>query len=314
LSSHPALHFRVAPRAISTAVAFVGILAGIAACRRSPPAPRGTGQGQGATLDDFGDTVVQRAKPPTRIVSLNPATTAMLFAMGAGSRVVGRTRWDTYPPAVQAITDVGDGLRPNVEAVLAQRPDLVILYASADDRIAADAFHRAGLATLSLRIDRIGDFARALRMLGFVLHDEHGASVVSDSVLSTIARVHTATATLTPVTLVWIVDDAPLRVIGGGSYLNTLVTDAGGRNLYGDVTDPAPVVSLENVLHQDPSALVMSPSLARTIRADPRWQGWLRGRPSGVVVPDTALVGMPSVRMGEATTQLASLLHPGTGR
>lgn len=238
----------------------------------------------------------------------------MLFAIGAGARVVGRTRWDTYPSAVQAVTNVGDALRPNVEAVLAQRPDLVILYASADDRNAAETFHRAGVNTLGLRIDRMSDFARALDLLGFVLHDSAAAATVRDSVLSTIARVRADAASLPPVTVVWIVDDAPLRVIGGGSYLNTLVTDAGARNLYGAVADPAPEVSLENLLSQNPNALLTSPSLARTIRADPRWQTWLRGRQEGILVPDTALVGMPSVRMGEAATQLAELLHPGTGR
>jgi iron complex transport system substrate-binding protein len=295
-----------------TALALAGVVAAIAACRRSTPPPPQSGSEQGAALrDDYGDTVVVRATPPARIVSLDPATTAMIFAMGDGAHVVGRTRWDSYPPAVQAVTNVGDGLRPNVEAVLARRPDLVILYASADDRAAADALHRAGVATLSLRVDRLTDFSRALRLLGLVLRDSAAAAAVRDSVLSTIGRVHTQTAALAPVTVVWIVDDSPLRVIGGGSYLNTLVTDAGGRNLYGDVTDAAPEVSLENVLHQNPDVLLTSPGMARAIRADPRWQSWVRGRPHGILVPDTALVGMPSVRMGEAAVQLAGLLHPG---
>ena len=77
-----------------------------------------------------GDQVVTAGPAPTRVVSLNPATTAMLFAMGESARVVGRTKWDTYPPGVQAIPNVGDGLRPSVEAVLAQHPDLIVLYAA----------------------------------------------------------------------------------------------------------------------------------------------------------------------------------------
>ena len=117
---------------------------------------------KGVVRDDYGDHVVTTGPAPARVVSLNPATTAMLFAMGESARVVGRTRWDTYPPGVLAVPSVGDGLRPNVEAVLAQHPDLVVLYASGDDRAAAQAFQRAGIATLSLRVDRVGDFARTL--------------------------------------------------------------------------------------------------------------------------------------------------------
>ena len=60
----------------------------------------------------------------TRIVSLSPAFTELLFAIGAGDRVVGRTRWGDYPPAASAVPSVGDGLAPNVEAVAARRPDL----------------------------------------------------------------------------------------------------------------------------------------------------------------------------------------------
>src|SRR5580692_9763137 len=110
--------------------------------------------------DDFGDTLATAGRRPERIVSLNPATTEMLFAMGEGAHVVGRTRWDTYPPAALSVADLGDGLRPNVEAVLSVHPDLVVLYAAADNRDAAGRFKSAGIATLSVRDDRLADFRR----------------------------------------------------------------------------------------------------------------------------------------------------------
>ena len=264
--------------------------------------------------DDFGDTVVVGPATPGRVVSLNPATTAMLFAMGDSARIVGRTRWDTYPPGVQSIPSVGDGLRPSVEAVLARHPDLVVLYASADDRAAAQALQRAGIATVSMRVDRISDFARVLDLLGRIMHDSGAAAVVRDSVLATIARVRTQTADLPRPKSVWVFDESPLRVLGAGSYLNTLLTDAGGANAYADLADPAPLVSLEDVFHRDPDVVLVSPATARAMRADPRWQTWLSNPKHRVVVPDTALVGMPSVRMGEAATQLAALLHPAPSR
>jgi iron complex transport system substrate-binding protein len=280
------------------------------ACQPAASSERAASSSPRVVRDDFGDTVAVSAMSPGRVVSLNPATTAMLFAMGAGPRVVGRTRWDNYPPAVVAVPNVGDGLRPNVEAVMAQRPDLVVLYASGDDRPAAQALRRAGISTVSLRVDRVADFARALDVLGVVMHDSSAAAQVRDSVLATIDRVQQRTASLRKPTVVWLLDTSPLLVIGGGSYLNTLLTDAGAQNLYAAASDPAPQVSLEDLLQRDPDAVITSPPTERAIRGDPRWKTWLSNAGHRVVTPDSALVGMPSVRMGEATTQLAALLHP----
>jgi ABC-type Fe3+-hydroxamate transport system substrate-binding protein len=249
------------------------------------------------------------APAPARIVSLDPATTAMLFAMGAGPRVVGRTRWDSYPPAALAVPNLGDGLRPNIEAVLAVRPDLVLLYASADDREAARRLRAAGIATLSVRIDRVADFRRTMGMIGLVLHDSAAAAAVVDSVDASLDRVRSASAAFTPVRVIWQVDAAPLRVIGGGSYLNEILADANAINLYADLPSPAPEVSLEDVLRRDPDGVLTTASGARALKGDPRWQQWLSRPGHRILVPDTALVGMPSVRMGEAAAHLAALLH-----
>ncbi len=95
--------------------AAVLVLCVVAACRSHGEAA------PSALTDDFGATIVRgSAGHPARIVSLSPATTELLFAIGAGPRVVGRTTWDTYPAEARAVPDVGAGLRPNVEAVLAR--------------------------------------------------------------------------------------------------------------------------------------------------------------------------------------------------
>jgi iron complex transport system substrate-binding protein len=290
----------------------------LAACGGgSPPAARHALSDTGAPaaanpiVDDFGDTFRTSSAPPRRIVSLNPATTEMLFAMKEGNRVVGRTRWDTYPPAALAVADLGDGLRPNVEAVLSVHPDLVVLYAAADNRDAVSRLKAAGIATLSVRDDRLADFRRILWLLGAALHDSAVAQAVADSVTASLARVRTATAGLVPVSVVWPIEMTPLRVIGGGSYLNDLLIDAGGHNVYGAMPDPSPQVSLEDVLHRNPAVVLTTAATVHAMRNDPRWRRWLADSGHRVLVPDTALVGMPSVRMGAAAAELEGLLHPG---
>ncbi|HJS48671.1 MAG TPA: helical backbone metal receptor, partial [Gemmatimonadales bacterium] len=78
-------------------------------------------------VDDAGDTVAL-ARPAARVVSLLPTFTELAFALGAGDAVVGRTTWCDWPAAAAAVPSVGDGLAPNVEAIVARRPDLVLVY------------------------------------------------------------------------------------------------------------------------------------------------------------------------------------------
>lgn len=269
--------------------------------------------GKLAGEDDFGDSV-RVGKIPTRIVSLNPATTEILFTLGAGSRLVGRTKYDLWPDSARFIPALGDGIRPNVEVVLGTRPDLVILYASEDNRAAAGRFRAAGVNTLSLKIDHISDFRRSTALLGAIVGDSARARIVTDSVYRSLERVRSATAGLRRPTVFWHVWDAPLITIGGGSFMNELVDIAGARNVYADIEGPSESISLEDVAKRNPDFILAGPIGASQIGNDPRWKIVRAAREGRVLVVDTLLVARPSVRLGEAAVSLARLLHPGVVR
>jgi ABC-type Fe3+-hydroxamate transport system substrate-binding protein len=282
-----------------------GVLA-MAACEK-PRADTAT------VTDDFGDPVHLGAAP-TRIVSLNPVTTEILFAFGAGSRLVGRSSFDLWPDSARVVPDLGMGLQPNVEVVLGARPDLVILYASQDNRPAAARFRAAGVSTLTLRTDHIADFRRTVQLLGAILKDSARARTIADSVFRTLDRVRAATASLPRPTVFWHIWDAPLITIGAGSFMNELVDIAGGRNVYADITKPSATVSLEDVARRNPDFILAGPQGAQTIEGDRRWQIVRALREGKVLIVDTVLVGRPSVKLGEAAVSLANLLHPGAVR
>ena len=263
--------------------------------------------------DDFGDAIVARARPQ-RIVSLNPATTDLVFALGAGDRLVGRTHWDLYPAEAAAVPDLGSGIRPNVEAVLGARPDLVLLYASNDNRAAATDLRTAGVNTLSLKIDSIAEFHRAAVLIAKVLGDSARGVIVSDSVRRTLQMVKDATASRKKPTLFWHIWDAPLITIARGSYMHELIEIAGARNIYDDLGEPSPMVSIEDVLRRNPDYIITGPEGAEKIRKDPRWSEAPAVKANRILVADTTLVGRPSVRLGEAAVSLARLLHPGAIR
>jgi ABC-type Fe3+-hydroxamate transport system substrate-binding protein len=283
------------------------VLAAVLACatpERSMP------DSAGRALDAFGDTL-PAGPPPRRIVSLSPAATELVFALGAGARLVGRTHWDTSPDSARLVPDMGDGMRPNTERVLAASPDLVLLYASVENRAARDAFRRAGIATLAQRIDRVADFATGVVQVGRALGDTARALVVRDSVLATIARARALTAGLARPRVLWPLWEAPLLAVGRGSYLNDLLDAAGAENIFADLAAPSPQVTFEEAVRRDPGILLIGPSRAAVLRADPRWNALRAVRDGHVVTYDTMLVGRPGVRMGEAAMHLAALLHPG---
>jgi iron complex transport system substrate-binding protein len=263
-------------------------------------------------VDDFGHPAPRGRSD--RIVSLNPAATELILAMGAADRLVGRTSWDLYSPEVRAARDLGAGIRPNIEAVLETRPDLVLLYASSDNRSAADRLRAAGVPTLSLKLDRLGQLEPAALMIGGAIGGdaEHRAGEVVDSVRRSLDTVRAAVAGRDRVRAFWHVWDAPLITIGSGSYLHELLEIAGGENVYGDLPAPSPRVELEDVARRDPAVVLAGDVGSARIRNDPRWRAVRAVRENRVLIVDTSLVGRPSARLGEAARSIARLLHPGS--
>jgi iron complex transport system substrate-binding protein len=293
----------------------LALLASLVACSPASDQRAATGDqplagaDQRPPVDDAGDPWPAPAVR-SRIVSLIPATTEILFALGAGDRVVGRTHWDGWPPEVHQVPDLGDGIRPSIETVIGARPDLVILYASGDNRDAARALRAAGIDVISLRIDSIAEFERATLLLGDAVGEAARARTVVDSVRATLERVRQATSGRPRPTIFMLAWETPLMTIGSGSFLTELVDIAGGQNVFGDLEGPSPQVSFEEVLRRDPQYILGRPETAGNLASKKRWRGLPAVREGRVLVMDTVLVGRPGVRLGEAAVSIARLLHP----
>ena len=267
-------------------------------------------QAASALRDDFDNPITIPAVAPSRIVSLNPATTEILFTLGAGSRLIGRTKFDFWPDSAKYVPDLGNGINPNVEAILGTHPDLVVLYASRDNRPAATRLSAAGIKTVSLKNDHISDFARTTMLLGRILHDTVRAAVVRDSVQHTLDRVARATSGVKRPTVFWHIWDAPLITVGSGSFMDELVNIAGATNVYRDINGPSGEITLEDVARRDPDFILAGPIGTRAIESDPRWKIVRAAREQKILTVDTTLVARPAVRLGEAAVSLARQLHP----
>ncbi len=221
-------------------------------------------------VDDAGDTVTL-AGPARRVVSLIPATTELLFAIGAGTAVVGRTSYCDYPAAAKAVPDLGDGIKPNLEAVIASRPDLVVLYNSGQNASVASRLGDLGVAAIRVNTDSLGSVPRLARMLGKLTGRDRAADSVAavfDTALAAATR-HPFTPRPRVLLLVW---EQPPMTIGRGSFLNDLLERAGGENLFSDVAASSGVVSIEAVAARDPDLIFTTAEGPSAFASRPEWQ------------------------------------------
>lgn len=274
-----------------------------AACTRAPL------RGALAVTDDWGRQVALPAAAH-RIVSLAPATTELVFALGLGARLVGRTHWCDYPAAARAVADLGNGIGPNVEAVAAQRPDLVLLYASAVNRPALARFEALGIPTAAIRVDLAADVRRAARLIAAAAGEGSSADTLLsgfDAALDAERR-RSATGAARRVRVYVDVESNPPITVGGGSYLSEILAAAGAENVFADITQSSAPVSLETIVARDPDAILVltsDPTRIPDLTSRPGWRSVRAVREHRVIPVDGSLFGRPSPRMPEAVHDLA---------
>jgi ABC-type Fe3+-hydroxamate transport system substrate-binding protein len=248
-------------RLLACAVAFA-----VLGCRQPGAEPRTL-----AVVDDAGDSVAVTL-PARRVVSLIPASTELLFAIGAGPAVVGRTEWCDFPPAAAAVPSLGPGINPNLEAVLSARPDLVILYNSAQHAGVASRLRELGLPAIRINTDALADVPRIAGLLGRLTGHAREADSLS-AVFDTALVSATADSALSPrpkvLLLVW---EQPPMTIGRGSFLSELVERAGGENLFADVSTSSGPVSIEAVSVRDPDLILTASAGPASFAGRPEWQ------------------------------------------
>ncbi len=266
------------------------------------------------------------ASKPVRIVSAVPSVTEILYAIGAGSRVVAVSSFDSYPPDVASLPRIGGLLDPDVERILSLRPDLVIAYDTQMDLRAQ--LSRAGIATFDYRHGGLADILTTIREVGRRVGHAAEADRLAGDIDERLAAVRRrVTARPRPRTLLVMGRDPfALRNIyasGGVGFLHDMLEAAGGANVFADVGREAVQATSELVLARAPEVIlelrgefgsVPAPDLERDRRA---W--WVLPSVPAVRTGRVYILGgasfvVPGPRVADAVEEIARTLHPGNLR
>lgn len=256
------------------------------------------------------------ARPPRRIVSLAPSLTETVFALGAGDRLVGATRFCDYPPEALRVPRVGGMLDVSVEKVVDLAPDLVLASSDSNRAVTLTQLRDLGISVAELDASDFEGVLRQTVTVGRLIGEEVTAARLTAKLRERAARVARAVAGARRPRVLYLVWADPAIVPGRGTVIDDLLHRAGAECISAAEAIPWPRYSLEQIVAVRPEVIIMGRhGSGQTERAVERWRreglslpAFENGR---VYVIDGDLVHRPGPRVIDGLEALARLIHPG---
>lgn len=234
----------------------VGMLTG--GCSTEPP-PAKTGPGFRIVQDDLGRSV-RLPEKVERVVSLAPSLTESIFAVGAGDKLVGVTTYCNYPEAAKAIEKIGDTQTPNIERIVALKPDVVFVSTASQLEAFMATLEQQGTAVYVMDAKGIEDVIEDLRTLGKLLGVETSAESLASALGARVRKIESTSGPEAGQRVFIQISNEPLFTIGTDSFLTEVVQKAGGSSVTADVPSAYPKLSKETASAMNPNVIILSDS------------------------------------------------------
>ena len=287
-------------------VMFMATCVCIAGCERNAQPDR---KAAIVVVDDAGHTV-QLAKPAARVVSLLPTVTDLIVAMGQQQRLIARTDYDT-DTALAHLPSVGGGLTPSLEWLAGHKPDLVISWPDRGTRSLVTQLQTLGIPVFGMAADTIANTYAAIKKLGILFDAAHSADSLITTMQSQLDSIRRSVANLRRVRVAYVVSLSPPSIVGPHTFIDELITVAGGANVFNDISKQYTEVSLEEIIRRDPDVIIVAREEPFDAHAElARLPGWkdLRASRSGHVYGVSANeFNRSGPEMPAATATLAQL-------
>ena len=252
--------------------------------------------------------------PPSRIISLAPHITEILFALGLEEQVVGVTRYSDYPEAARQKERIGSYVRLNIEKIVSLEPDLVISTAGGNPREAVDRLAKLGIKVFVIHPKKIEDIYTNIRSIGAITGRKKEGSAMAARLEKRVKDIVSRLEGLSRPKVFFQLGASPLYTAGSKTFVDDLLRKAGGENIAGREKIRYPVYSMEEVISRQPEVIFAMPhGSERNVDANAYWKKWSiipavkNGR---VFQVDPSIVNRPSPRIAEGLEIVARTLHP----
>lgn len=296
------------------ATLLAGAIGGCAAQPTPTPAPTATASAFPITITDDGNTEVTVKAEPQRIISMVPSITEILFALGLGDRVVGVTTFCDYPEEAKSKEKIGSFTEIDLEKVVGLSPDLV-LGGSVHSQSVAPALRERGLTVALLEATDVETTLTQIETIGRLTGRTAEAQALVADIRARLDRVAEKVAKVERKPRVFWELDAMLYTGGKDSFVDGLITLAGGDNVGRRLEGEWPQFNLEALIEADPEVIVLADhafgETAEQVKARPGWSAITAVKENRLIeVEDINLVSRPGPRVGEAVEYIARALHP----
>lgn len=249
-----------------------------------------------------------------RIISLAPSVTEVLFALGVGSRVIGVSTYCDYPPEAALVDKVGTFLSPNIERIIAKRPDLIIAVPSPTNRDAVESVRDLGLRVLVVNPESVASILEAVTTIADAVGAAEAGAALRRRIETQLAAVRGRLEGVTPRSVLMAVDHRPLIVAGAGTYQDEVIELAGGRNLGRNAGSRWPHVGIEFVVAQAPEVIIDT-TMGSDEQARPTdfWQPFTTipaVREKRIHGARAFVLLRPGPRVAEGVETMARFIHP----
>lgn len=209
-------------------------------------------------VTDFQGRTVTLEQPAERIVALAPHIVENAFSAGAGDKLVAAVNYSDYPPAAKELPQLGGYKAVSVEAVVALKPDLVLVWRSGNGDTLIRQLERMGLTVFVDEPRTLEDVARSVQAIGVLAGTEGEAEEAARVFTRRLEGLRGEYSDRPPVTVLYQVWNQPLQTLNGEHLVSDVIRLCGGRNAYADAEPIAPKINMESVLERDPQAIVAS--------------------------------------------------------
>lgn len=250
---------------------------------------------------------------PKKIISLAPNLTELVFELGAGSRLVGRTARCNFPHEAKNVPDIGAYMKPDFEKLAAARPDLVLAPKTG---IRPELIDRLRRLKIPVYVDdslNIEDIRNVITNVAKLLGKENEAGQILDDMQSRRDRIDKLLKGKEKTTALFVVGVRPLVVAGSKSFLGSLIREAGGVNIAESVDVEYPKFSIEEVIRADPDVILILDKECHGEECFNQWKNhhYLKAvHKNRIYELDADLMSRPGVRTIEGLEKLSALLHP----